>query len=148
MRCWACKRGKWLRPLRRSECSVTLNDNSSTPVAVPVEDDWLTREALADEMRCAGWLVLEADSGPDALAQLDYGAAIDVLITDIELSGPITGWDVAEHFRAAYPDNPVIYVSGKSIEPERMVAGGLFFSKPYDPAKLMETCCISIARHW
>ena len=110
------------------------------------EDDWLIRETLADQMRSAGWFVLGVGLGHDALAQLDNGAAIDVLITDIELSGPLTGWDVAERFRAAHPDNPVIYVSGKSIEPARMVAGGRFFSKPYDPAKLMETCSVSIAR--
>jgi CheY-like chemotaxis protein len=118
---------------------VALQVNS-VPVALLVEDDWLIREDLAFEMRSAGWLILEAGTGHEALAQLYNGAAIDVLITDIQLSGPMTGWEVAKSFRAIHPSVPVIYVSGNSLEPTRMVAGGLFFSKPYDPAEIAETC--------
>jgi CheY-like chemotaxis protein len=120
--------------------SVTFEVNSA-PVALLVEDDWLIREGLAHEMRSAGWFALEAGTGHEALAQLYNGAAIDMLVTDIKLSGPLSGWDVAKSFRAIYPVVPVIYVSGDTMEPARMVAGGLFFSKPYDPAKLAQTCC-------
>jgi hypothetical protein len=38
--------------------------------------------------------------------------SIDVLFTDVNLGGSASGWDVAECFRAARPDVPVVYTSG------------------------------------
>jgi DNA-binding NtrC family response regulator len=37
---------------------------------------------------------------------------ISVVFTDIQLGGSVTGWDVAEAFRKAHPEIPVIYTSG------------------------------------
>jgi CheY-like chemotaxis protein len=51
----------------------------------------------------AGWRVLEADSADQALAMLRAGQQIDIVITDVQLKGAPTGWDVAEAFRAAHP---------------------------------------------
>ena len=54
-----------------------------------VEDEWLLRLELAEELTSAGWRVLEAGSGEDALQLLaglqDQGEKIDFLVTDIRL---------------------------------------------------------------
>jgi len=63
----------------------------------------------------AGWRVLEADSADQALAMLRAGQQIDIVITDVQLKGAPTGWDVAEAFRAAQPTMPVIYASAQAI---------------------------------
>lgn len=52
----------------------------------------------------------------------------------------LSGWDVAEQFRAVRADVPIIYASGNSINRSRAVAGSLFFEKPYRPADLVEAC--------
>lgn len=51
---------------------------------------------------------------------------IDVVFTDIQLAGILTGWDVAEQFRAANPDLPIIYASGNAVDRSRRVQCSLF----------------------
>jgi hypothetical protein len=65
---------------------------------------------------------------------------IHVVFTDIQLAGQLTGWDVAEQFRAVRPEAAVIYASGNSVDRSRRVGGSLFFDKPYVPAHVVETC--------
>jgi len=83
-------------------------------------------------LREAGWRVCESESAEQAIAMLNAGQPIDILVTDIQLAGKLTGWDVAEAFRAAQPTMPVIYASGNAPEPSRLVPESLFFQKPYD----------------
>lgn len=91
---------------------------SSAPV-----DEHIIRAALVGELELAGWKALEARTGEAALAQLDDEQRIDVLVTDIQLAGYLSGWEVAEGYRAARPDIPVVYMSGKSVDRSRMVPG-------------------------
>ena len=104
-------------------------------VVLVVEDDWLVRDFLVSHLQDAGWRVLEADSAEQAIAMLKAGQQIDIVITDIQLKGALTGWDVAEAFRAAQPTMPVIYARGTPPMPSRLVPESLFFRKPYDPAR-------------
>ena len=64
---------------------------------------------------------------------LNAGQPIDILVTDIQLAGKLTGWDVVEAFRATQPTMPVIYASASAPDPSRLVPESLFFRKPYDP---------------
>ena len=43
-------------------------------------------------------------------------------------------------FRAADPEIAIVYVSGTPVEESRMVAGSLFFSKPYRTRELSDAC--------
>ena len=79
-------------------------------------------------------------SAEAAIAYLRAGFEIDVVFTDIQLAGQLSGWDVAEQFRAIRPEAPVIYTSGNSADRSRKVKGSLFFDKPYLTADVMEAC--------
>ena len=110
-----------------------------------VEDEWLLRLELAEELTAAGWTILEAVSGEDALAILTErggaeGGKIDFLVTDIRLGGAVDGWQVAQQAREAFPDLPVIYVSANPIQETRRVPGSVFMGKPCDVAQLLKTC--------
>ncbi len=109
-------------------------------VVLVVEDEWLVRDFLVSHLQDAGWRVLEADSAEQAIAMLKAGQHIDIVITDIQLKGALTGWDVAEAFRAAQPTMPVIYASGNAPDPSRLVPESLFFRKPYDPDAILRSC--------
>ena len=109
-------------------------------VVLVVEDDWLVRDFIVSHLQDAGWRVLEADSAEQAMAMLNAGQHIDILLTDIQLAGELSGWDAAEAFRAAQPTMPVIYVSGNAPVPERLVPESLFFRKPYDPNAILRSC--------
>jgi len=109
-------------------------------VILVVEDDALLRLALVVELHCDGYAVLEAESGEDAIIQLDDGQRVDILITNIQLGGDLTGWDVAEKFRAAWSDILVVYTSHNSVDHARKVSGSAFFNKPYKTADISKVC--------
>jgi CheY-like chemotaxis protein len=118
-----------------------MSDSSGPTLAVlVVEDESLLRDVIAMYLRDEGCRVIEANSGETAVDLLRCGEAIDVVFTDIRLQGDLNGWDVGEAARAARHGIPVIYTSGYSILPPRQVEGSLFFSKPYDPAAILDAC--------
>lgn len=108
-------------------------------VVLVVEDEWLVRSEISSEFNAQGLEVLEAASGEAALELFDT-SRIDILFTDIELKGELSGWDVAEALRASKPDLAVIYTSGNSADRSRQVSRGLFFDKPYDASQIVEAC--------
>jgi two-component system, OmpR family, response regulator len=110
------------------------------PVVLVVEDEWLVRDMVTSCLREAGWHVLEAATGEGALALLQSGEQVDVLVTDINLGGSLNGWDIGEAFRTANPAMSIIYASGNSVEPRRRVPDSLFFNKPYDPEAVLLAC--------
>src|SRR6185437_820559 len=99
-------------------------------VGLIVEDEFLLRLELADELSRAGWQIIEAGTGEEALAHLEQMDRIDFLVTDIRLPGAADGWAVAEAARKRNPGLPVIYVSANPINDVRRVAGSVFLGKP------------------
>jgi len=117
---------------------------SSKMTGLVVEDEWLLRLELAEELATAGWHVREAGSGEEALKFLGRiqaeGQRLDFLVTDIRLGGPVSGWDVAEACRNIWPGIPVIYVSANPIVENRRVQGSTFLSKPVEVVNLITAC--------
>jgi len=99
-------------------------------VVLVVEDEWLVRMEIAEALDEAGWSVVEAASGEAALAFLGERTPIDLVVTDIRLPGKLTGWDVAEAFRAANKAVAIIYCSGNPGNSARRVPDSVFLSKP------------------
>ena len=75
-----------------------------------VDDDILVRDALALGLQDAGYEVLTA---PGAAAGLDLirRQSFDALITDINMPGT-DGVQLISQARAAFPDLPIIAISG------------------------------------
>jgi CheY-like chemotaxis protein len=113
----------------------------SKPVVLVVEDEWLVRAAIVNYLETNGCRVLEAGSGEEAVSLIDgKDQRLDVLFTDIRLSGNLNGWDIAEIFRAHRPNVRVLYTSGHSIEPPRGVSESEFFEKPYRLEDILKEC--------
>jgi CheY-like chemotaxis protein len=117
-----------------------MNIGQSLGVVLLVEDEPLLRDDIAEALRDAGWEVLEASSGETAIVFLQSGRQIDVILTDIQLAGVLSGWDVAERGRQAHAATPVIYTSGNSADRSRRVEPSLFFAKPYQTADIVKAC--------
>jgi hypothetical protein len=71
---------------------------------------------------------------------LQNGQRVDVVITDIHLGGGLTGWDVAEKFRAARSETLIVYTSGNAVDHTRKVPGSVFFGKPFRTADILKVC--------
>lgn len=102
-----------------------------------VEDDLLIREFVVEALREAGFHVVHASTGEEALTWCKRQFA-DVLVTDIQLPGKIDGWQIAEHCREHDPDLPVIYATGFSPLKARPVPGSRSLQKPYHPEELVK----------
>ncbi|MBX9592479.1 MAG: response regulator [Hyphomonadaceae bacterium] len=117
-----------------------MRARSRSGVVVVVEDEWLVRDDIVHELKAGGWEVLEASTAEGAIGLLHENRRIDILVTDIQLAGYLSGWDVAEAFRAAQPKMPVIYASGNTVDQSRAVIDSLFFRKPYRAAEILNAC--------
>jgi CheY-like chemotaxis protein len=115
-----------------------LAPGESSPITVlVVEDEPMLLEVVVDELRDAGFNVLSAGTGEEACEYIWGDRCPDVLFTDIRLPGSIDGWDIAEQFRSACPDQPVIYATGFATLPVRRVPKSRLFEKPYRPSKII-----------
>jgi CheY-like chemotaxis protein len=94
-----------------------------------VEDDPFVRDMAVTELEDAGYEVMEAATGGQALRLLQTGVAVDALLTDIRMP-EANGWEVAQAYRERFPDLPVLYVTGYA-EQMQPVSGGIVLSKPY-----------------
>lgn len=101
-----------------------------TVTVLIVEDEWLVRMELVDAFEAEGSTILESASAEEALQTLRTTPGIALLMTDIRLLGPMTGWDLAEQARELRPQLPVVYLSANQPETDRIVQGGIFLEKP------------------
>jgi two-component system OmpR family response regulator len=115
--------------------------DTEQPTILVVEDNGLLRAEIAETLRSAGCRVLEAPSGEAAVALIRAaGAGIQVLVTDIQLGGTLTGWDVADTAVSADQGMAVIYVSGNTEDKDRRVPRSRFIAKPYRMAEIVAAC--------
>ena len=104
------------------------------PLVLVVEDDFLVREMIVNELRLSGFEVSEAASAEDALARSLN--RLDLLFTDIRLPG-MNGWRLAEVIRLRHPDVPVLYASGYA-ERVAPLSGSIYLQKPYLPSQVLQ----------
>jgi PAS domain S-box-containing protein len=93
-----------------SEDQFTLRDNGKTLLLV--EDEYVVRGMLADQLRDLGYRVLEADTAAVAMRVLSTGANVDLLVTDVGLRGGTNGRQLADAAREKSPTLPVIFITG------------------------------------
>jgi len=84
-----------------------------------VEDEDIVRRVLVRRLRQAGYRVLEAGDGKQALKlNEEHGASIDLVITDVVMP-EMNGRDVVAHIHRQNPGVSVLYISGY---PEEIIA--------------------------
>jgi len=90
----------------------SLDFHSGGETILLVEDDPAVRKMVDEVLRSAGYQVLVAPSGPDAMRlALEHAGVIDLLLTDVVMSG-MTGPELADEFANHFPRTSVLYMSG------------------------------------
>jgi CheY-like chemotaxis protein len=95
-----------------------------------VEDEKDIRDLAIFYLEEAGFSVITATNGDEAVKLLEVGEAPDVLFTDVRMPGQIDGSAVAKAYRARFPDMPVLYGTNYAHE-AATVPGATIFPKPY-----------------
>jgi len=105
-----------------------------------VEDEKRAREVFVEILKNAGYGVMEAADGLQALSLLEK-LHCDLVISDI-LMPNLNGYALVARIRAQWPNMPIILTSGYlSPDAAKAVLNGLidFIPKPIDPIALIET---------
>lgn len=98
---------------------------------IVVEDEFLIRAMLSDELRNVGYLVIEACDAHEALSVLKT-ITPDLIISDVRMPGPMDGLGLLEQVRKTMPTLPVIIISGHLHPAQALVEGATqFVAKPY-----------------
>ncbi|WP_018237658.1 PAS domain-containing sensor histidine kinase [Ensifer sp. BR816] len=104
-----------------------------------VEDDARVRRVVVSRLRDAGYSVIEAEAGAQALQLLAEHPQISLVFTDMIMPGGMSGGELAQHVRASRPDVKVLFTSGYS-EPtaaaKELAAAGSWLQKPYTAKEL------------
>jgi two-component system, response regulator PdtaR len=103
-------------------------------VVIVAEDDPLLRLDACETLRHAGFEVLEAASGEEAMSALERQDDVDVLFTDIQMPpGTLSGLDLARRAKALRPRLTVFVTSGLVPAPAgEPPPPGRFVPKPYE----------------
>src|ERR1700757_4717265 len=81
-----------------------------------VEPDILVRMVIADYLRECGYRVIEGVNADDVLAVLGAGTKIDVILTEVQLSGSLDGFGLARQIREDHPEIDVILTSARQYK--------------------------------
>jgi PAS domain S-box-containing protein len=119
----------------------TAPASSTDLVILLAEDERRVRDLAASILRGAGYTVLEAGSGAEALeVHARAPRPVDLLLTDVIMPG-MGGAELARRLAAAHPSLSVIYFTGyagEELGAQGELADGInLVQKPFSPADLL-----------
>lgn len=105
---------------------------STRSCVLVVEDEILIRLMVSDELRDAGYDVIEAFDADEALTILKSSVRVDLIFSDVRMPGSLDGLGLLAVVKTTFPLLPVILTSGH-LGPATAKAQGAtqFLPKPY-----------------
>ena len=105
--------------------------DSAPPVVLLVEDEPLVRLVAADLLHEAGFRVIEAAHAAEAMAVLEAGVAVDVLLADVDMPPGMDGYALANLVHRRWPAIEILITSGRQWPSEGdLPLGSTFLPKP------------------
>lgn len=95
------------------------------PVVLVIEDEPLLRLDALDIVTDAGFEGLEAASADEAISLLERREDVQVIFTDINLSGSIDGIALAHAIRRRWPPIRIVVTSGDMLAEESQLPAGV-----------------------
>lgn len=124
------------RPIRNAQASGAPRDRVRVLL---VDDEELVRKMIGEGLSAAGFDVISAALGAEAVAMVDGGEAPDVLVSDFSMPG-MDGLTVIREVRRLRPELPAILVTGYLAEAADLQSNEDFsvMRKPVDGRALAE----------
>lgn len=101
-----------------------------------VDGDVVTRTVIAEYLRHCGFRVLEAGTGKEAMLALQHpDFYVDVVLSDVELPGEMSGFDLSHWIRRTVPRVQILLASAgarKANTAGDLCEEGPHLAKPYD----------------
>ncbi|MBR0944385.1 MULTISPECIES: response regulator [Bradyrhizobium] len=105
-----------------------------------VEDEYPLQGLVEEALREGGFETAILSSGEEALTLFRGRVApYRALVTDVNLKGSLSGWDVARQIREMEAAFPVIYMTGARADQWTSHGGpdSILLRKPFAPAQLV-----------
>ncbi len=125
--------------------SPILDSRARSDTQVLLVDDSITvRQSLALTLQKAGYQVLQAKDGYEAIAQLQHHTDIQLVICDIEMPR-MNGFEFLKYRQQdpALVDTPVVILTSRSASKHRLIASELgatdYITKPFLEDRLLKT---------
>jgi two-component system, response regulator PdtaR len=113
-----------------------------------VEDEVLIRMSTVATLEDAGFWVLEAQNGAEALEILSRHSEVSILMTDVRMPGLLDGLALVARVRIDHPAIRSIVVSGHTTAMEASDAGAMgFLPKPYMAHTMVQAVHDTVKRH-
>jgi CheY-like chemotaxis protein len=112
---------------------------SGSELILVVEDDLRVRRVAVARLKDAGYRILEASNGTEALILFGQNPDIALLFTDMVMPGGLAGDKLAEEIRRLKPDIRVLFTSGYAspqIAGDRLSENEIWLKKPYTAREL------------
>jgi CheY-like chemotaxis protein len=110
------------------------------PIILLVEDEALLQEFVRDALHGGGYDLTVSSSAVEALALISSGVVnYRALVSDVQIEGPMNGWELARKVREIDPAFPVIYMTGAAADDwaSQGVPESILLQKPFAPAQLV-----------
>jgi two-component system, cell cycle sensor histidine kinase and response regulator CckA len=124
--------------------------NNRAPRVLIVDDEDSIRTFAARALREAGYDVVVASDGPDALAVVEQSGSFDLYVIDL-LMPQMRGDEVARRLRRADPGVKILYFTGYSdslfSEKKMLWQNEAFVEKPVSLNGLLEAASLSLFGH-
>ncbi|WP_034856972.1 hybrid sensor histidine kinase/response regulator [Sinorhizobium sojae] len=104
-----------------------------------VEDDPRVRRVVVGRLMDAGYRVIEAEAGAQALELLSEHPEVALVFTDVIMPGGMNGGELAQHVRALRPDVKMLFTSGyaePSVIGKELSYPESWLRKPYTAKEL------------
>lgn len=106
-------------------------------ICLIVDDEPSIRTYLKGILGREHFVIIEAENAPQAFRSVEkLNGSVDLLITDIQMPGDMNGVDLAWAVRQAYPEIPVLLISGYNAT-EQQIDGFPFIQKPFRPEAIL-----------
>ena len=118
-------------------------------VILLVEDEPAVRAIAARSLERSGFRVLQASGGADALEVVRRHGQPDLMLSDLMMPG-IGGAELAQRLRERWPELPVLFMSGYSVE-DLMRQGAIgsdrvILQKPFTPNGLVRSVAAALSK--
>jgi two-component system, response regulator PdtaR len=107
------------------------------PFVLVVEDEALVRDCTVAQLQDAGFTVIEAACGEQAMRAFEDHALVTTVFSDINMPGAFDGLSLVNKIFRLRPDVQLILTSGRGLPLDAMMpAGARFLLKPYKANQL------------
>ena len=114
---------------------MTDADSPETATILVVDDEEGVRRLASLALQRAGYIVIEASGGGEALAILEAQPGVSLLLLDCKMP-VMSGPELARTVQDRWPDIKLLAMSGEQRSPD-MPPEAAFIAKPFRPSTLV-----------